>query len=161
MLHQAADGGIVQSQDEIPFQVTRHIPIGNFCRALADHDLGREKKLTSSAHARVCCPQPTASIVKFWVRRSAITFQNCRCSFRPAAGGRAIDLAKNAKLVRRREFSPAQLVHKFRHAAGDAVTLSLARRAIPTAIKDLNRDHTAVRLAKPGISASPRSDGNR
>src|SRR3954469_5794513 len=56
-LHQGADGGTAQAEDEVPLPVARHRPIGRLRRALADQDLGGEAGLAPSAAARPRHPQ--------------------------------------------------------------------------------------------------------
>jgi len=50
-LHEGSDGRAAETQDEIAFPVSRHRAVGGFRRTLADHDLGREQALPSSARA--------------------------------------------------------------------------------------------------------------
>src|SRR3954467_8544759 len=56
-LHQGADCGTAETQNEVPFPVARHGAIGYRRRTLTDHDLGREKGLAASARARSRHPQ--------------------------------------------------------------------------------------------------------
>ena len=58
-LHQRADRGTVQPEDEIPFPVTRHCPVAHFCWALADHNLRYDESLAPTADARPWDPQRT------------------------------------------------------------------------------------------------------
>src|SRR5438067_242253 len=51
-LHQRADRGTVQPQDEVPFPVTRHRPVAHFCWPLADHDLRHDESLAPTPGAR-------------------------------------------------------------------------------------------------------------
>jgi hypothetical protein len=53
-LHQGADRGAAEAQDQITFPVSRHRTVGRLCRTLADHDLGKHEALASSARA---CPR--------------------------------------------------------------------------------------------------------
>jgi len=54
--HQSSDRGAAEPQDEIAFPVSWHRAVNDFCRALADHDLGRDEALASTACA---CPRHT------------------------------------------------------------------------------------------------------
>src|SRR6478735_9213086 len=51
-LHQGANCGTPKTEDEIPFPMTWYGTIGDFCRTLADHDLGRDEGLAPAARAR-------------------------------------------------------------------------------------------------------------
>src|SRR6476620_5461086 len=51
-LHQGAHCGTPKTEDEIPFPMTWYGTIGDFCRTLADHDLGRDEGLAAAARAR-------------------------------------------------------------------------------------------------------------
>src|SRR5690606_15381638 len=51
-LNQRADRGAAKTKDEVSLPVTRHRAIGRFGGALTDHDLRRDKALTSPAYAR-------------------------------------------------------------------------------------------------------------
>ena len=51
-LHQRADGGTTQPQDEIPLPVPRHRPVGYLRRPLADQEFGRDEGLPPPAGAR-------------------------------------------------------------------------------------------------------------
>src|SRR3954452_12270868 len=56
-LHQGADGGTAQAEDEVLLPVARHRPILRLRRALAEQDLGGEAGLAPSAAARPRHPQ--------------------------------------------------------------------------------------------------------
>ena len=56
-LHQGANCGTAEAQDEVPFPVARHGAISCLRRALADHDLGRDEGLAPPARARSRHPQ--------------------------------------------------------------------------------------------------------
>src|SRR5271170_1487049 len=56
-LHQCADRRTAKTQDEVSFPMARHGAIGCFRWTLADHDLGRDEGLASSARARPRYPE--------------------------------------------------------------------------------------------------------
>jgi hypothetical protein len=56
-LYQSADRGTTKTQDEVSFPVARHGSIGCLRRTLADHDVGRDEGLASTARARPRHPQ--------------------------------------------------------------------------------------------------------
>lgn len=60
-LHQGADRGTAQPQDEISLPMARHRPVGRFRRALADQDFGTDMGFAPSVAARPRHAQRTAS----------------------------------------------------------------------------------------------------
>ena len=51
-LHQRANRGTAQAQDEVPFPMSRHRTVGRFRRTLADQDLGGDMGFASPTAAR-------------------------------------------------------------------------------------------------------------
>ena len=67
-LDERADRRAAEPEDEVPFPVARHRPVGGLRRTLADHDLGRDEALAPPAQAR---PRHTQRPATCAGRRSA------------------------------------------------------------------------------------------